>query len=197
MTWRLTSLLLATCCCSYLVDLSLAHSGIGCFVPGECVNGTSNGVSHESSSADCLNACKESAFCNEFTFYGAEQICVMFETCPGVSADNCGDCVSGEAECGDQQCDIDGACVDSLVGLNEAHSKDECISQCQDNAACLWWTFNAEESLCEQLSGCDHIDPECEGCVSGETSCKAKGKSVEQREEGSSLLIIYKVYVFK
>ena len=161
---------------SVLSFLGQSYGQEQCFIPGECIDGTSSGISYESSSADCLTSCQDSQLCEYFTFYESEQICILYETCPEVSADNCDDCIYGTRGCMNEQCNAPGSCVDQLVGVGEAFTRDDCIRLCHDNEECMWWTFVVEENLCELFSGCDHFNSECEICISGERTCEVKSK---------------------
>lgn len=73
--------------------------GIGCFTAGECLNGTSVGVSDQDTPDLCLASCKDTDSCLFFTHYEESSLCVLQSSCPAFSDSNCADCVSGEVTC--------------------------------------------------------------------------------------------------
>ena len=72
---------------------------IGCFIKGECLQSNSVGVTTQNSANSCLDDCKDSASCQQFTFYGDASTCVLYSDCVELSDAGCSDCVSGDVTC--------------------------------------------------------------------------------------------------
>ena len=95
-----------------LLALALVQSQsqeIGCFVEGECVNGTAVGISVVEDVWSCVQFCRDREACNHFTFDpAANNVCLALEDCPLLSTDNCPDCVSGDESCPTALCLLEG-----------------------------------------------------------------------------------------
>ena len=81
---------------------------IGCFVPGECAEGLVSGLSIQDSVGGCVDFCSETPGCRFFSYSPGDDVCLALDQCPTVSAENCADCVSGDASCPNQICEVSG-----------------------------------------------------------------------------------------
>ena len=89
---------------------------IGCFVPGECIEGNTVGLFSLETAEECLDRCKDSASCLYFTHYRVGFVCLLLSECNGgLSTANCDDCVSGDVTCEPLECDEPGAYFEQCV----------------------------------------------------------------------------------
>ena len=74
-----------------------------------------------------------------------------------------------------QECHLPGGCVNSpLVAADSADNYDSCLSNCQKNQNCSWFTFEPFENFCELFEACNELTEEhCKQCQSGESTCKS------------------------
>ena len=85
------------------------------------------------------------------------------------------DCViflSGERDCEDKVCGEPGQCIDVANGLTQTPSVDDCISLCNADAFCGYWSFESDAGLCMLFKECKEVDEvTCPTCVYGEREC--------------------------
>ena len=81
---------------------------VGCFVPGECVEGIVSGVAVVNSVGECVDFCQSATSCQYFSFNPTDKICLTYDSCPELSTDNCDSCVSGNKGCPNQICGFHG-----------------------------------------------------------------------------------------
>ena len=93
---------------SHNTSLAVLGQDIGCFVPGECLNSNSIGVGQLDAPDQCLDFCKDTPNCLEFTHYQDDSACVLFSDCVELSDANCADCVSGDVTCESLVCNEPG-----------------------------------------------------------------------------------------
>ena len=151
-----------------------AESDIGCFVAGECLNSLYIGIAVRETDVDCLHFCKDTAGCQYWTHYDSDQACFAFVECKDLSVSTCsaeGDCVSGDVECEDAQCDLAGQCDGGLVRFETTPTRDSCLQLCKDEPACAWYTFDSSNNFCTLSSNCAFLDANCVTCVAGEKDC--------------------------
>ena len=77
---------------------------IGCYVPGNCPEGTVKGISPTASAAECIEYCESVDDCKYFTYFIRDSVCFALEDCPAVSAEDCPDCISGDSTCSTNLC---------------------------------------------------------------------------------------------
>lgn len=90
-------------------------SEIGCFVDGECLKSDSVAVTQQNTSNECLDNCKNTKGCQEFTFYGDASICILYTECVELSDADCSDCVSGDVTCESLVCNEPGKVTEQNV----------------------------------------------------------------------------------
>ena len=66
-----------------------------------------------------------------------------------------------------------GYCLGSNVGVTGAYSAETCLSQCNANPDCVWFTFHSTDKVCSLTSDCQWVDDTCgDTCVHGRKGCK-------------------------
>ena len=140
---------------------------------GECTGSTFIKVTKEADAAACLNFCKGQPGCQYFTFYENEGGCFSFLSCTNLSTEGCTDCISGDVECEDQQCDLQGLCDGALVKFDSTANKDLCILECQSIPECLWWSYNNDNGFCIMSADCLYLDSTYTNTQAGERACEA------------------------
>ena len=119
---------------------------------------------------DCLTYCKNATECTCFTYNQANRECVEFSFYQTLDT-SCSTCYSGEPDCGEYQlCDVDGLCQGLLVGYGSATSEADCLAQCQDEAACQFYSYREDDDSCALLETCDST-LDCATCHSGARDC--------------------------
>ena len=68
---------------------------IGCYVPAQCLDSDSVGLSNEESAAGCQEFCSSVPNCNYWTHYNANGVCFALSDCVTLDPE-CQDCVSGK-----------------------------------------------------------------------------------------------------
>ena len=94
---------------------------------GECARSTFIKISEQNDAVACLDFCKGQAGCQYFTYYENEGACFNFLSCTDLSAAGCTGCISGDVECEDRQCDLQGLCDGALVKFDSTANKDLCV----------------------------------------------------------------------
>ena len=52
---------------------------------------------------------------------------------------------------------------------------DDCLSTCQQNDRCLWFSYDPLGQVCELFEDCESLSIEfCPQCISGESSCEPR-----------------------
>ena len=135
------------------------------------------GLFSSSSSYECLDHCKGTAGCNYFTQYETDAVCFAFRDCPTFAEGFCSQCISGEVGCSSFQCDLQGQCVGSLVGIETGVGVSrDCAALCRDaGPGCRWWSFDAKTEICGLYSDCEEINSSCGTCTTGEADCEGQG----------------------
>lgn len=152
-----------------------AQTEIGCFVAGECLDSLYIAIAVRDTDADCLNFCKETAGCQYWTHYHSDKACFSFVECTNLSVATCqtlGDCISGDKECIEAQCDLAGQCDGGLVSFSTTATRDDCLQLCKDAPTCAWYTFDTSNNYCTLSSDCAYLDTNCATCVAGEKDCE-------------------------
>ena len=74
------------------------------------------------------------------------------------------------------RCFINGECNHNpLVDANIENNADDCLSHCQDNPDCNWFSYDPIGKVCELFEACQSLSTEfCPQCVSGESSCEPR-----------------------
>ncbi len=71
----------------------------------------------------------------------------------------------------DVPCWVHGLCqgifVDEIIADNANSCKDFCIG----DADCSWFTYNSMDGACLLLEDCQHLDTDCDTCLSGRREC--------------------------
>ncbi len=67
-----------------------------------------------------------------------------------------------------------GECTQSLLtGEWESNNVQDCLSECQNDADCLYFTFYEDFSLCVGFANCVVFDEDsCVNCYSGQSICE-------------------------
>ena len=67
-----------------------------------------------------------------------------------------------------QQCNVRGECIGNLFGVTYENSVTDCLSSCQGEPECEWFTFNNDGGYCGLQTTCESIDADsCSSCISG------------------------------
>ena len=70
-----------------------------------------------------------------------------------------------------QQCYVRGEIQGVFIDGHVADSYNECLSNCNNDAACLYFTYNAMRRECIEFSIYQSLDTGCTNCYSGERDC--------------------------
>ena len=81
---------------------------------------------------------------------------------------------SGNKDCSKYSCNESGMCHGTLIDGISASDANSCLGLCQNNPACLWFTYLPQDQLCIQLADCSDLLP-CIDCLSGQRQCQADG----------------------
>ncbi len=73
----------------------------------------------------------------------------------------------------EKQCFVPGECTQGLhVDFQWAKDQNECLSLCNDNFMCRWFTFYPTTSTCQLFVTCGTIETsQCHKCVTGQRDC--------------------------
>ncbi len=74
----------------------------------------------------CVDLCKETDGCTYYSYDNVGGFCSAYESCPLVD-DSCNSCVSGEADCPRNLCQLEGGCVGILVTLSHFNTSKKLI----------------------------------------------------------------------
>lgn len=61
--------------------------------------------------------------CQYWTYYENEGACFSFVSCSNLDPTDCDGCISGDVECQERQCDLQGQCDGSLVKFDVVASR--------------------------------------------------------------------------
>eukprot|EP00095_Tigriopus_kingsejongensis_P006522 maker-scaffold172_size289735-snap-gene-1.33 protein:Tk06522 transcript:maker-scaffold172_size289735-snap-gene-1.33-mRNA-1 annotation:"similar to H28G03.4" len=169
---------------------ALAQSpGIQCFVPGECLDSQILDTVSTNSSRTCLHHCQKIQGCEWFTFYADSKICTSLSGCLDLSPKKCpGNCISGENECPEFQCGLQGRCFGALEGIRKVGSARECGTICGNRLECLWHTYNPSQASCTLTNDCPALDKSCANCEVSETQCEGQGDGQTTVLEDSAVI---------
>lgn len=170
--WCLKSL----CCLLVLSSFSVAlENGLTCFEPGQCLDSLMLDLGPSKSSSDCLHKCQDEVEgCEWFTYYKDSLQCISLTTCLNLTKEGCTDCISGEKECPEPICNVNGKCLGALEGNQPAANLQACHQMCLDIPNCGWFSYNKKEKICQVTADCPVLDKTCLDCVSSEGSCEPK-----------------------
>ncbi len=57
-----------------------------------------------------------------------------------------------------------------------ADDANSCKDFCVDVTDCSWFTYNSVDGACLLLEDCQHLDAECDTCLSGRKDCSDPNK---------------------
>ena len=81
--------------------------------------------------------------------------------------------------CQVQVCFVEGECTGEVAGKVRADDENACLSACQENSLCSWFTFYEEAKACVLYGSCSNISEGCEDCVTGQEGCSPqKGNDI-------------------
>ena len=69
------------------------------------------------SPAECLVQCRDTVDCQYFTYYERDGVCFSFINCKNFTSALCQDCISGDVECSDVECNLAGELNYLLITL--------------------------------------------------------------------------------
>ena len=120
----------------------------------------------------CLELCKSRPDCNWFTFSPVDTICHIFKTCARLDLEICPDCRSGQRNCSEPKCNLQGECNGMVVEHSVmTYTARDCLKLCKSTSRCSWYTFYKEYYKCILFESCSTIDSTCGTCVSGQKAC--------------------------
>ena len=90
------------------LDAQKPNSTIGCFVAGECVNGTAIGLIAADSISKCVDFSGTLEGSNYFSYSPEDNLCLVLAECPQLSLEACPNCISGDATCSSEICNYEG-----------------------------------------------------------------------------------------
>ena len=67
--------------------------------------------------------------CQYWTFYENEGACFSFVSCSNLDPTECDGCISGDVDCQEKQCDLQGQCDGSLVKFDVVATRYEYYAQ--------------------------------------------------------------------
>ncbi|XP_059085062.1 uncharacterized protein LOC131882047 isoform X2 [Tigriopus californicus] len=151
---------------------STSTRGIQCFVPGECLDSQILDARPTNTSRSCLSLCQGLAGCEWFTWYTDSKVCTSLSGCLSLTEEKCGsNCISGEQECTEIQCGIQGRCYGALEGIRKVGSGKECGSICGQRSECTWFSYSNQTNSCTMTNDCPVLDRSCNDCQASETPC--------------------------
>ena len=156
-----------------LPSLGLVHSSeyLKCFVPGECRDSQILDVTSQNDSTRCLRHCQATQGCEWFTFYEDSKACASLSGCLDLNATYCDRCISGETECPEYTCGVQGKCFGAMEGVRLVNNTDDCQSECSKRAECNWHSFVPSSKSCILTNDCPALDKTCTDCVASEKGC--------------------------
>jgi len=85
----------------------------------------------------------------------------------------CPDCMSGQINCIEPECEIQGECNGKIAHeYDSVNTTEDCIKLCKNTSNCNWFTFHKDVLLCNLFETCFDVDTSCETCISGENTCR-------------------------
>ena len=66
-----------------------------------------------------------------------------------------------------------GLCHDYFHSHGSAENRNECVSLCDSDDSCNWWTFDEEGQICFLFQECTGLTDNCDECISGQKECQA------------------------
>lgn len=157
---------------------AVSRREIQCFVDGECLDSQILDFRKTNNSQECLKACQATQGCEWFTFYEDTMTCTSLSGCIGLSTEKCGDCTSGEEECPEFICGVQGKCFGALEGIRKVEDIMECKTICRNRPECKWYTYEAAEKACTITNDCPVLDKTCKHCMSYENACPDPAKGM-------------------
>lgn len=177
-----------------LADAQGASNGSGaCFVAGECTNSFFLGALSTPDPQECLEFCRGTPGCANFTHTAADQNCLALGNCAELNEQTCREeCYSGSASCPgnsywkkikadffyqlrfslDLVCWKSGYCQGQELDVLHVGGEDQCLEACKAAASCEWFTHRGEDGACFLFSSCLDISKEgCNTCWSGQSQC--------------------------
>ena len=71
---------------------------------------------------------------------------------------------------------LSGKCIDDSLEEFLVPEPMSCLSRCQSDPDCGWYTFDKIRNVCTLASGCAELETEsCQSCVHGEVQCQIPG----------------------
>ena len=168
--WPISAMLIIT------TTIPISSANLQCNVPGECVDSllvdlvpqNNSWVSHTKLKIlpvtrtcpcqDCWRHCKDVRACSWFTYYKDTRLCASLSTCLRLDSENCEDCISGEEQCPEYNCNIRGVCVGALEGIRIYQDPAECQAMCASNPNCNHYSFQLESHICTMTADCPVLD---------------------------------------
>ena len=162
-----------------------------CFVEGECIESQQVGLSIQVDEEECLKFCQVSTVnmkkdivvrniqclqfqddpdCTWFTYYVDNMVCEGLAECTKL-VDNSA-FVSGESDCPDLACRLQGRCEGDIHNVTQAESYQDCQEQCRSLQDCEWYTYYVESSTCFTYADCPTLDETCIPCMTGQRGCR-------------------------
>ena len=73
----------------------------------------------------------------------------------------------------EEECNLDGLCVDFLLEVTIVLSKTECYLKCHENPQCEWYTYNYDhDGTCHLNKGCNSVVLLNQGFVRSHQNCE-------------------------
>ena len=67
---------------------------------------------------------------------------------------------------------MNGRVEGTIYDAHLSESYNDCLSICQAESLCTWFTYSTSNNDCLEFSSYSGIDPSCSNCLSGERSCQ-------------------------
>ena len=180
---------------------SMVVADLVCTKPGECIGGLfidsqlleryrfsnggegyNNSQLSFSSEEDCLQYCKDTPNCTDYSYEPDYNFCMAVNGCPEIDTDFCTTCVSGNLEDCDG-CYEEGHCLGPIVGTTIAPSAKICQERCEERPNCNWFSYYKHDGACSLTSECSEIDTSCLGdCWYGKKECEGAGPGKENKK---------------
>ena len=79
------------------------------------------------------------------------------------------------SELSTEACWVRGLCKGTVSWIEGTNTKEECLSACQSNANCEWFTYHIPSKACVMYENCPTLDESCISCVTGKRTCPPPG----------------------
>ena len=93
---------------SLFVEANNIEDDLKCFVSGQCTNTENLDILSVDDEFKCLDECHNLSKCTWFTFNPESKSCVLFSNCVKIDESSCPLCLSGQRECPDPVCWVQG-----------------------------------------------------------------------------------------